>query len=77
MGPMLEKSPGPNGCELEPITLASDVENNVVIYSERARAAGIVSTSNPGQQWPGFFYAWKMKRKKKEQATSNMRQGSG
>ena len=35
------------------------------------------STSNPGDFSPGFFYAWKMKRKKKEQATSNMRQGSG
>ena len=47
----------------------------------RARAAGIfrseiVSASNPGEQLPGFFCAWKMKRKKKEQATSNMRQGT-
>ena len=37
----------------------------------------IVPTSNPGEKSPGFFYAWIMKRKKKEQATSNMRQGSG
>ena len=28
------------------------------LFSKRARAAGIVSASNPGQQWPGFFYAW-------------------
>ena len=42
-----------------------------------SNAAGIVSTSNPGEKSPGFFYAWIMKRKKKEQATSNMRQGSG
>ena len=31
----------------------------------------------PGQKWPGFFYAWKMDNRIKEQATSNMRQGSG
>jgi hypothetical protein len=37
----------------------------------------IVSTSNPGHKWPGFFYAWIMDNRKKEQATSNMRQGSG
>jgi len=37
----------------------------------------IVSTSNPGDFSPGFFYAWIMDNRKKEQATSNMRQGSG
>ena len=47
------------------------------LFFKRARAAGIVSTSNPGEQSPGFFYAWIMDNRKKEQATSNMRQGSG
>jgi hypothetical protein len=42
-----------------------------------SNAAGIVSTSNPGEKSPGFFYAWIMDNRKKEQATSNMRQGSG
>jgi len=37
----------------------------------------IVSTSNPGEKSPGFFYAWIMDNRKKEQATSNMRQGTG
>ena len=37
----------------------------------------IVSTSNPGEQSPGFFYAWIIGNRKKEQATSNMRQGTG
>jgi len=46
------------------------------LFSKRARAAGIVSTSNPGQKWPGFFYAWIMDNRIKEQATSNMRQGT-
>jgi hypothetical protein len=29
------------------------------LFFKRTRAAGIVSTSNPGHLWPGFFCAWK------------------
>ena len=46
-------------------------------HFQTSQKSFIVPTSNPGEKSPGFFYAWKMKRKKKEQATSNMRQGSG
>jgi hypothetical protein len=31
---------------------------------------------DPGEKSPGFFYAWIMDNRIKEQATSNMRQGT-
>ena len=38
------------------------------VYFQRTRVAGIVSTSGPGEQSPGFFYAWIMDNRKKAQA---------
>ena len=46
-------------------------------HFQTSQKSFIVPTSNPGEKSPGFFYAWIMDNRKKEQATSNMRQGSG
>ena len=45
-------------------------------HFQTSQKSFIVPTSNPGEKSPGFFYAWIMDNRKKEQATSNMRQGT-